>query len=287
MIYQDLCEICGEINEITNPQCDNCGKMNDRPVNVRRVSMEKERNTLFFNFENTKAQLETIGLGKEVEYVKNYVSNKGMAILNTNLDFIWKWLLTNSAEYVGYRRQIIDNLRLKAVFKNDVDRTTADSILYGSENDFVYGALTTNETGLSNYGKVSVLLKTSFISERTSLMIENSFDYIYKQTKNKWAFGDPLPTGAMSSWDDKGLLATVKVSSSIKPSISDLEIDDLILQSGTDRSKDQFIEIHINGKIVKSNVEKLIFDKKHTTTFNRWQKLRYAELSRLLNVENR
>lgn len=196
------------------------------------------------------------GLEKEHQLLESAIIMSGRAVINTSFDFLFKWLKENKA-YKSYRRLVLSNERSKAKFEDDVNRSVADSALFGSEADIIYAALSVNEQGLSSYGETTVVLRVSPIEGRVSALETNSFFFLELMTRNGWIFGNPLPAGYMAGWDKKHWLATAKLAKDLKKGITVEEIGKIVLTSIGDRSTDSFIELYIYGKIIPSVIEKI------------------------------
>lgn len=152
---------------------------------------------------------------------------------------------------------MLSNERPKAKFEDDVNRSIVDAALFGSESDIIYAALSVNEDGLSSYGETTVVLKVPPVEKRTSALETNSFFFIKWVIENGWTFGNPLPAGYMTVWDEKHRLATVKLAKNLKKGITADEIAKIIITSKGDRASDSFIELYIYGKIIPSVIEKV------------------------------
>ena len=108
-----------------------------------------------------------------------------------------------------------------------------------------YAALSANGKGLKNYGSVAVAwrVEKNYLEGRISVHEENSFDFF-----NTHQLGDlkaHTPKGYSSEWQERHKIAVSKLATKIDTGTTIDEIQEMILQSGSNRSADDFIEIAI------------------------------------------
>lgn len=283
-LYECECEKCGHINDINDSHCNVCGIQLSGTINTRRASINSEILALDKRYSNAIANLNLNDLIDETHELITEINNNGKAVINTPIDFLWDWLIKGHTAYLSYRRQIIDNSRPKAKFENDVKRTLHDSILFGS-SDIVYSALTTDNYGLISYGEATLILKTPSIQNRTSALETNSYFFIEQAAKKGWTFDQPLPTGYMSTWFTKDKLCVAKLEKRLKKGLNKREISRLILTSHGDRSTDEFVELHIFGKIVESAIDIIRIPMSIKTSSNPLRRIRLNELEKKFIVE--
>jgi len=283
--YQIQCFNCPDHNDINDTICSNCGSTISEPINVKRASLSIEIEALGNRYSNAKDHLLTNGLKKEGDLLEYEVKTKGKAVINTQFGFLWEWLYHNNFSYESYRRQLIKGARQKANFGNDLNRSIADAILFGSEPDIIYSALSIDEKGVISYGNITLILKTFSIEKRTTALECNSFNFINKIVDNGWTWNTPIPPGFICNWSDVFKLVVSKLHDDIKKEIKFDELAKLILNSTGERSHDEFIELYIYGKIVASVIEKIKFSRKFTETFSPKESLMLKELEKKYLVE--
>jgi len=255
--YQIECSNCHFFNDITEYTCNHCGTPLPDTINVRRASLPIEVNALEIRYKNAREYLKTNALTSSEYYIQDEIKNRGKGVINTHSDFLWEWLFYNRTSYQSYRRQLINNQRLKAKFKNDCRRSIIDSILFGSDSDIIYAALSVNEAGLISYGEITIILKTYAIERRTSSLERNSYQFIDDCEANGWTLSQPIPPGYMSTWPNICKLLLAKLHKKVKKDLNLDEFASLILNSTGDRASDEFVELYIWGKIIGSAIEKI------------------------------
>jgi hypothetical protein len=283
-IYECDCNNCGHVNDINNAQCDNCGLQLPGTINTRRASIRSEVLALDQKYSAAITGLKANGLEKETNELVHEINTNGKAIINTNIDFLWEWLVKGSGSYVGYKRLVINNSRPKAKFENDVKRTLHDSILFGSA-DLIYSALTIDEQGLTSYGEATIILKIPSIQNRTSALETNSYFFVEEAVKLGWTIDKPLPAGFMSTWFTKDKLGVSKLEKRLKKGMQKDEMARLILTSYGNRSTDEFIELYIFGKIVETTIEKIKIPSSVKTSSDYRERLKLSEIGKKFNIE--
>jgi len=283
--YECECTNCHNLNDITDSHCNNCGFQLPGTINTRRASIKEEVSSLENRYQKAISNLKTDNLQKEATELTDEVNSNGKAVINTSIEFLWKWLVVGTHEYVSYRRQIIDNSRPTAKFENDVMRSFHDSILFGSTNDIIYSALSIDEHGLISYGEATLILKTSSIENRTSALETNSFFFVKKAIKDGWKIDEPLPPGFMSTWFTKDKLCLSKLEKKLKTGLKKEELARLVLTSNGNRVDDEFVELYIFGKIVGSSLEKIKIPSDVKTSADPKTRSRLLELERKYKVE--
>ncbi len=283
-MYEINCTSCSILVDINKNSCPACGNSMPGFINTRRALIESEVNALEKRYINAVGFLSSSGLLNEKNVLEQYVQDKGKVVLNTSFDFLFQ-MVKNCKVYNSYRRQLVDRNREKASFENDVKRTLHDTLLFGSEMDVVYAALSINDKSLFAYGEVGIFLKTNTIEYRTTALETNSYFFIEDAIKNGWSINQRLPVGYLSTWFTKHKLAIAKLFNKLKIGLNASEIEDLVLFSNGDRATDFFIELYIYEGVHKSNIEKVLLPKTYETNTNSKIALQITELKKDIKIE--
>ncbi|MBF0464123.1 MAG: hypothetical protein HQK88_05885 [Nitrospirae bacterium] len=108
----------------------------------------------------------------------------------------------------------------------------------------VYAALSVDGRGLKSYGNFTMKLKDAAISQRASLLEDNSYFFFAK--RGLTVYESDIPHGYRSTWENRHKLAVSKLSEKIKNTSED-EYGKILLSGDSDRNTDDFIEVHIYG----------------------------------------
>ena len=276
---------CKFLNDIAETLCSKCGRTITDTPNVKRAKLISEQLALKQRYKDAKCLVDSKGLNTELQKFELCVLNEGKAIINIDFNFLWKWLITGGVEYKSYQRQIYEGLRKKAKWAYDVKRCIVDACLFGSDIEVIYSALSINETGLTTYGQISVIMDTKSIEMRTSCLEENSFNFIKAVLGAGYDLDSPLPAGKFAPWQKRHQLATIKCHKKFYSNMTVGEVQRLILRTGDDRSTDDFIELYIYGKIVKDTVEKIRISSVTISQLDSKQKIQLEELANHFKVE--
>lgn len=283
--YELPCSSCSAPIDINSVVCEHCGTASPQPITVKRALLASEVEALSKRYDAAKSALEVKGLWEEIGAFEKIVDEEGHAVINLNFTFLWDWLMHGSKEYQGYRRSVLDGSINRSKFENDRDRSVVESILFGTAVDIIYAALSLDGFGLKSYGPISVVLKTSAIEARTSLLEMNSYKFVDIAEKKGWTRREPLPQGSFAPWVHKEKLALVKCHDMLTKHCSVKQASSMILYSNGERSTDEFLELYIYGKLASSVVEKIKLPKHLVASFNPKEKVQYNELKRKHHVE--
>jgi hypothetical protein len=237
--------ICKKVQpQINLTECIFCGSDLGAP-NVNIVSAEFELVALKKRY---KDAIEYSNVKKTNEFINKFESffeNNVEVIINLHLPVLAA--LIKDKTYKNYHRAVQDGERLIASLHDDQKRNVIDSILYGSYGrDMVYAALTLNNKGLISYGRCSIIIDEDAIKFRTSILEENSYDFVKTHKLNLENLNIPL--GYRSKWDNKTQLVVSKLHKSITTE-DEKDFCNLVLSSDGGKHTDKFIEVHIYKEV--------------------------------------
>jgi hypothetical protein len=240
----EKCPKCNSEQPLDVDKCSSCGGYLGAP-NVRIISAQEEREALNKRYNDAKCNIKDKDIDFEIELFERNIQEHSRAVINVDIDLM-KYILTkDKALYSNYNLRVHSHVCKPAEDSNDRKRISADSILFGWYGDqIIYAALSSSKKGLTNYGNYSLILKEISVSDRATLIEENSYKFIEKYD----LFRNPsIPLGFRSIWQDRYKLVLIKHINNIKKGHTIEEFNNMLLVSGTDRSKDEFVEIHIYG----------------------------------------
>jgi hypothetical protein len=117
-----------------------------------------------------------------------------------------------------------------------------------------FAALTMDERGLQNYGPCTIVLRSTFIADRSSVFDGNTLMRLLHEDPPLSQLVN-IPSGHRALWSRRGSLA---LSAFGRELILDSRSDNfpkILLETGSDRSNDRFIEVHIWGIITSRAIE--------------------------------
>jgi hypothetical protein len=246
-----VCPTCGSQVSAIADRCSTCGADAGAP-NVRALMGNAEVAALNERYQCVLTRAESLGITHETETFK-FAIERSSAIINCELSFLRQFVTSPSLLYANYHRGVLAGVRRAAEGELDRDRVITDAILFGSYYDKItMAALSLSYTGLSSYGPYSIKLREIAISRRTTLLEENSFPFI---SHHKLSSKMPIPLGYRSTWADRAKLAVAKLGNFILPRMTEADFQGLLLSDTGDRSKDEFIEIHIFGTFDRDAID--------------------------------
>jgi hypothetical protein len=179
-----------------------------------------------------------------VEFEKALEST--LAVVNVDIGFVHQLLGSDKVLYTAYGKLIASGARTAGAPENDQQRTGVDGILFGSwGGEIAFAALSIDGRGLGSYGAITIELKELTISERASVLEENSYVFV---RRHKIVPGDAIPAGYRAPWRERRDVGTAKLANRVHATTTSADHAKLVLSSdGINRDKDDFIEVHIYG----------------------------------------
>ncbi len=243
---------CGKCNSpITDAEdrCLTCGADIGFP-NIRAAEAEQAELAVRYEsvIEVAKRQGGHDALSKFDESMK-----KTFAVINVDLRFLDFFLSDAKNLYSTYQLGVKSQTRKAAAAENDRHRVGVEGTLFGAYGEKIrYAALSLDGTGLKSYGEYSIKLREIAIKDRASLLEENTYDFV---DHHGIIAGHSGPPGYRSVWGERHKLAVAKLGASIAPDTKEDGYTRLLLSSGSKRTDDKFIEVHIYGPLDLNAIE--------------------------------
>jgi hypothetical protein len=228
-------------------RCAKCGAHIGFP-NVRAAAAES--NVLDKRYETAVDASRRQGNADSLKNFEEHMK-KTSAVISVELGFLYSFLSDNKQLYSTYQRGITAQTRKAAETENDRHRHSVDGMLFGTYGrDIRYAALSLDGRGPS-YGAYSLRLEEIAVKDRSSLLEENSYDFVEHHKLKKGR----IPPGYRSVWQERHRLAVAKLAGKVSSNTIEKEYPHLLLPASPKRSSDEFIEVHIFGPIDISAVE--------------------------------
>ena len=158
-----------------------------------------------------------------------------------------------------FYRQIDAGLRIPQSDKWNRVRVLADDAVFPQYKEAIrFATLALSNVGLRNYGSCSIVLQTSMIENRSSLLDDNSLLWANRVAAKGDLFSlQYLPIGCRATWPNRGALATAKIAES-DDIAKRLASEDPLIDQGDDNSSDDFLEVHIYGPLTLRAVARVV-----------------------------
>lgn len=250
-----FCPACNHSQpQINLINCEKCGQDLGAP-NVNIVSTDDELTALENRYNDAKSFVASNGNGNILDSFENHFNTNVKAIINTSLPTLDAWIVKSGA-YKTYHRAVEGGLRVIADLKNDRKRAAIDSLFYGTYGrDINFASLTLNEEGLESYGNCRIILNEGSIKSRSSILEENSFNFVKTHDINFETLN--IPAGYRSKWHDKIKLTIAKLHTKLDSNTVEKDFEKMVLSSTGDKNTDDFIEVHIYKELTNLAAESI------------------------------
>lgn len=184
--------------------------------------------------------------------------DSSLAVVNVDVGFLLQLLTNEKTLCTAYAKLIAAGARAPGAPVDDRNRTAVDGIVFGSwGTEIVFAALSLDGRGLGTYGVISLELREIAISDRASVLEENSWKYVQK---HRIVAGDKIvPLGFRAPWGTRREVGVAKLAEFVNATTTSAEHPRLVLSSdGRDRDKDEFIEVHIFGPFNRHAIQRII-----------------------------
>lgn len=243
---------CGAEVQWSDDRCPKCGWDVGFP-NVREVGANSERDALTERYNVAWTDAGSRGIEERLKAFENAVKNGSRAVMALPPAFLANFLQDYRALYATYQSQVDSAVRQPAQPDDDRRRRAVEGTLFGAYgSQIIYAALALDHRGLHSYGSCMVELADVAMRDRATLLEQNSYDFV---REHGMGHGDPIPEGYRAVWMDRHRLAVAKLASQVHAGTQDSKFPTILLYAGRTRDKDEFIEIHIYGKLDSQTID--------------------------------
>lgn len=179
------------------------------------------------------------------------------AVINVDFGFLHQLLSSENILYAPYAKQLEAGIRALAQPDHDQRRAGVEGTLFGTllGKEILYAALALDGRGLGSYGPVSLELVERMIAPRASVLEDNSYVFV---TRQKILAGGAIPPGFRSPWGTRSEVGVAKLAKFVTSTTNSNDHAKLVLSSdGVDRSKDEFMEVHIYGTFDRRAIKRI------------------------------
>ena len=246
------CTGCGAEVQWSDDRCPVCGQDVGFP-NIREVDTEAEHAALDRRYDS--ACVDARGRGAEDQLVafEKAVRESSRAVIALPPSFLANLLQDSRTLYATYQNQVDAGVRRPAQAGDYRRRRAVEGTLFGAYgSQIVYATLALDHYGPKSYGSCTIELADVATRHRATLLEQNSYHFV---RTHQMGHGDPIPNGYRAIWTDRHRLAVAKLASQVYPGTQDSKFPTILLFSGTTRDKDEFIEVHVYGKLDNQAIE--------------------------------
>ena len=168
--------------------------------------------------------------------------------------------LAAGQNYISYYKALSASLRKIAERQYHTQRSKVDAVVHpGYSEEILNAALSPDGRGLTNYGSITLHLLDASISDRSSVMRENSFDFF--ERNNLGARNAEEKAGWRSVWGSRQKLGVAHLASAMTSATATPDISNCVLTSGATRTDDRYIEVHIYGELSWQTIGSVVLEK--------------------------
>jgi hypothetical protein len=245
------CKKCSFEVPDSDDTCPTCGSYAGAP-NVRAAGEDREVQALLVRYgkaiQQAKAERSEIALS---DFEKSMAAT--VAVINVHLDFLYQFITNDKLIYTNYELSVKGQARKPAKVRDDRHRRSVGAMLFGKYAEEIrYAALSVDGSGLASWGSYAIKLTEIAIIDRTSLLEDNSYNFI---PKHKIESGGEIPPGFISTWPERHKLAVAKLSRQISKDTKNQDHSEILLSNTGNRERDDYIEVHVYGGFDNKAIE--------------------------------
>ena len=247
------CRICNSEIPDTVEKCFTCGFYAGLP-NVRVAERAEEIQALDERYQKAFDIAKVHGYLSLLEKFDESLKQTS-AVINSDLDSLYFFIRSSRSLYSNYERGVKGQIRKPAARDDARKRLGVGAILFGDYADEItYAALSLDGSGPHSYGPYAMKLKDIAVTNRATLLENNSYDFVPKHNLKP---GNKPPPGYITSWNNRNKLAVAKLAERITPDTKETDFARLLLFSEGNRATDEFVEVHIYGTFDSKAVESI------------------------------
>lgn len=254
------CPDCGNGIPPSEVRCPHCGRPGHFP-NVRAASQPEELTALRSRHDEATTFALAAGLEAEIELLDE-VALAADVVINRPLHEVLRLATSDRDIYATFYALVDAGLRLPASGKWSRIRQHADNALFpGYLRDIRFAVLSPDGRGIPYYGNWSLVLRTDMIAYRATVFQENSA--IWLRRLNIESIDDllELPRGYRAPWDQRDVLARVKLVPRLRAGLAKSDVEDLLISISSTPGHEDFLEVHIWGPLTIKTIARVVVQK--------------------------
>ncbi|MFN7924062.1 MAG: hypothetical protein U0Q16_28425 [Bryobacteraceae bacterium] len=215
--------------------------------NVRAARVEEEVAALADRV--AEAERQAAGQGAVSELVRlRDVARQSRAVRVRSVDEVFA-LVKSDNKLLGtfYDLKGAGLLRPEATEIEAARQSAEPLALLNYHEQIQFAALTADDRGLFSYGNCAMVLDESKIAHRATVFEENCV--LFCQHRGVSPANPVVPPGFRATWEKRDDLVIAKLGSRLAADMTDEDVAGLLLSTDEDSVKDDFVEVHIYGRI--------------------------------------
>jgi hypothetical protein len=249
------CPFCSEDVRPSERHCAACQTDCGFP-NVRAAEQDEEIKALAGRVAEAERQADKNGTAPLLAKLRT-ATNRSRAVRAHSLDEVHA-LVNSESRLMGtfYDLKGAGLLR-PAATEMEASRQSAEPLVFPNYHQKIqFAALTLDDTGLFTYGNCAMIFQEAKIANRATVFEENCV--FFCQRRDIGPARPAIPPGYRATWARRGDLAVAKLGPRLSAGMEESDLASILLSSGTDASKDDFVEVHIYDRLHRSAIDYVI-----------------------------
>ncbi len=258
------CMICPNCSEEVRPHerhCAACQTDCGFP-NVRAAEQREEKQALADRVARAEAQCAKNGTAPLLANLRA-AANRSRAVRVRSLDEVYG-LVKSDDKLMGTFHDLKGaGLLRPSSAAMEASRQSAEPLVFLNYYEKIqFAALTIDDTALFTYGNCAMFFQENKIANRATVLEENCV--FFCQRRDIGPARPTIPPGYRATWAQRADLVIAKLGPRLSTTMQEADLPSMLLSSGSDPSKDDFVEVHIFDRIHRSAIEYLIVRSKRT-----------------------
>ena len=249
------CPLCSEEVRPYERHCAACRTDCGFP-NVRAAEQDDEKQALADRVADAERQADKNGSAPMLAKLR-VAANRSRAVRVRSVDEVYA-LVKSDNELMGsfYDLKGAGLLRPSAT-KMEASRQSAEPLVFpGYFEKIQFAALTLDDKALFSYGNCAMIFQEAKIANRATVFEENCV--FFCQRRDIGPARPTIPTGYRATWDRREDLVVAKIGPRVGPGTVESDLPSILLSSGSDPSRDEFVEVHIYDRLHRSAVDYVV-----------------------------
>jgi hypothetical protein len=252
----DSCPACTGQLQLWVDRCPHCATPVTLP-NVRFALRTNEVKALNKRYQTALDDVSQRGSLRVTKDFERVVTSHSRAVVNRTPQALLQMLNSEDDASGNFYALTAAHLRQPdSDLLNRMRPIVDQSIFPNYYRDIQFAGLSLSQHGLTNYGSCSISLKSEMIEHRATVFDNNILTWMIGRNPNLTEFLD-IPPGHRATWTDRARLAVAKLATLLHCDFSEDAFGELLLRCGTDSTDDDFIEVHLWGKITTLTIESI------------------------------
>ncbi len=254
----DNCPYCGGPVPRSAETCPHCARPGRYP-NVLDAEDPKEARPLDRRHKAAVKEATEQGATDALDMLEALMAST-QVVISRPQSIIHQLSMGDDVVYATYYHLLDSGLRIAVDDEWDRPRQMADITLFTNYyRNIRFGCLSTDGTGLPNYGDFFLELREDFIAHRCSVFEENAVVFLLKREFQGYDHKKKVSRGYRAPWADRHKVGVAKLARRLGKTTNEETVRNRILAPGSIGDRDKFIEAHVYGPITRRTMRRVMY----------------------------